>query len=179
MGLSFASLYLLVYKKPFCPAWWLGVPLAIACAVTMGSGILPPAIAVLLLLYRAYYDRADIKTNIAAAAVCAGVLILCKLLLNGGPTNASLKAESIEEFALALSIALAWPWRPEKGVGDLKKGSGRYMDTPCIRKSLTLSEFGFGMHSVFADMPMGSGRYMYTPCIRKSVNVRPPTSVEA
>jgi glycosyltransferase involved in cell wall biosynthesis len=36
-------------------------------------------------------------------------------------------------------------------VGAPKKGSGRYMDTPCRRKSLTLSEFGLGKPNVLAN----------------------------
>ena len=106
---SMALLWLTVTENPFSARWWGGVACGMLAFLSLASGVLAFAAAVLMGFTFYVLGLRKTKLQLAAIAILAGLFIVGAALTPTIAGHAYLKARSFSQFLDALKAILAWP----------------------------------------------------------------------
>lgn len=111
VGLSLLAMGLLPHARPWSAGWWLGAAACALALLSMGSGLLAGAVAVLVCGWR--WVRAEIGTReawptLVVALACVALGLATRV---DAPWHAHMKAKSASDFVLSMLHSLQWPWR--------------------------------------------------------------------
>ena len=109
LATSFAAIVTLPFARPWSFPWWVGAAAAVLALFTMGSGLLAPAVVIVVLVFRLLRRESSLRTAwpalvLSAALVAAGALTRVEV-----DYHAHMKAKTLHDFAFSLVHSLQWP----------------------------------------------------------------------
>ncbi len=109
LATSFAAIVTLPFARPGTFPWWTGATAAALALFTMGSGLLAPAVVLVVLVFRLLRRETSLRTAwpafvLSAALVAAGALTRVEV-----DYHAHMKAKTLHDFVFSLVHSLQWP----------------------------------------------------------------------
>jgi hypothetical protein len=107
--LSFASIAVLPFARPWSAAWWAAGAAATLALFTMGSGMLAAAVVIVVVAFRLWRKETSLRAAWPALALCAALVTVGALTRVEVPYHAHMKAKSLHDFFFSLVHSLQWP----------------------------------------------------------------------
>ncbi len=111
VGLSFATLVTLPFSPAWSKPWWLGALTAILVLGSMGSGLLAPAVAVVVILWRWWQREVQVRDVWPTVALGLALMAVGFLSRVDVQWHQHMKAKSVHDFVFSIVHSLQWPWR--------------------------------------------------------------------
>jgi len=112
VGLSFAAIALLPFRRAGSAPWWLGAGCLVLAQGTMASGFFAALVILGLVVVRRWRAESGLPAvTLVGCALVAAAGVLTRVTVSG---HAELQAHSAGDFFLTIVRALAWP-APDQG----------------------------------------------------------------
>ncbi len=109
LATSFAAIVTLPFARPGTFPWWTGATAAVLALFTMGSGLLAPAVVIVVLAFRLLRRETSLRSAWPAFALSAALVAAGALTRVEVDYHAHMKAKTLHDFVFSLVHSLQWP----------------------------------------------------------------------